>query len=245
MKKYFIHNGLEQHGPYSLDELKKKELTAKTMVWYNGMSNWTEVQFIPDLKEFAAVTPPPFEKANPINQPFDKAKKAIDKDYINVIEGRIPNNTGKKVFKYSLIFLAILGLVFIVNIFKPSEEDKERKNPCEFLNLTEAKLEYKGYFGMQPNWRITAKLNNNAHFVTYKDIKYEIEFLTNSQTSLGKIEITDYRVFEPSIQREKGDKFSYIDIELDWQKIPENLNASNTIIKIIDASVYKKENTNN
>ncbi len=101
MKKYFLHNGKEQHGPYSLDELKQKGLTAKTMIWFDGISNWTEAQFIPELKEFATATPPPFEKANPINQTFDKAKKVLDKDYVNEIEGKIPNNTGKKVEKKS------------------------------------------------------------------------------------------------------------------------------------------------
>jgi hypothetical protein len=49
MKKYFLHNGKEQHGPYSLDELKQYGLTAKTMVWFDGISNWTEAQFIPEL----------------------------------------------------------------------------------------------------------------------------------------------------------------------------------------------------
>ncbi|MFY8185430.1 MAG: GYF domain-containing protein, partial [Bacteroidia bacterium] len=40
MKKYFLHNGKDQDGPYSVDDLKLKGLTAKTMVWFEGISTW-------------------------------------------------------------------------------------------------------------------------------------------------------------------------------------------------------------
>lgn len=73
MKKYFVHNGKEQQGPYSIDELRLKNLTAKTMIWFEGISNWTEAQFIPELKDLIVSTPPPFEKAKPLNQTFVKA----------------------------------------------------------------------------------------------------------------------------------------------------------------------------
>ncbi len=241
MKKYFLHNGKEQLGPFSLDDLKQHGLTVKTMVWFEGIANWTEAQFIPELKEFTTAAPPPFEKTNPINQTFDKTKKVFDKDYVNEIENKISNNTGKKVFKYSLFIFAIIGLAFVINLLKPSEARIEKNNPTDFLNLTEAKLEYRGYFGNLPKWRITGKLTNNARFVAYKDVKYEIEFFTRSNTSLGKIELIDYNVFEPSVQNENN-KFSFIDIEINNQ-IPKEVYEANTIIKIIDAAVYKENKT--
>ena len=50
MKKYFIHDGNQQLGPFSLEELKDKGLTSKSMIWFEGLGTWTEAQFISELK---------------------------------------------------------------------------------------------------------------------------------------------------------------------------------------------------
>ncbi len=242
MKKYFLHNGKEQHGPYSLDELKQKGLTAKTMIWFDGISTWTEAQFIPELKEFAAATPPPFEKANPINQTFDKAKKVLDKDYVNEIEGKIPNRTGKKIFKYSLIVLAIFGLAFIINMMMPSQERKEKNNAEEFIKINEIKLGHYGY-GYDWNdghWAVKGNLTNSARSVTYKDIKIELEFFTQSSTSLGKTTLTIYKTFPPNNLQEKYSDHTYFEINLDTEP-PKDFASSKTKFKIISAAVFEQE----
>ena len=244
MKKYFLHNGKEQHGPYSLDELKEIGLTDKTMVWFDGISNWSEAQSIPELKEFATLTPPPFDKAKPNNQTFDKAKKVLDKDFVNEIERKIPNNTGKKIFKYSLIILAVLGLAFIINMMMPSQERKEKNNATEFLTIQKAKLRHIKYdFGESSRidyWNVEGKLINNAKSVTYKDIKLEIEFFTETNTSLGKKIVTIYQVFPPNNLQDEYERERSFQFKLD-SDIPKNTNSENTIIKLIDASVYEEQ----
>lgn len=242
MKKYFLHNGKEQHGPYSLDELKQKGLTAKTMIWFDGISNWTEAQFIPELKEFATATPPPFEKTNPINQTFDKAKKVLDKDYVNKIEEKIPNNTGKKVFKYSLIVLAILGLAFIINMLMPSQERKEKNNAEEFIKINEIKL---GHFGPgmdweKGRWAVKGNLTNSAKTVTYKDIKIELEFFTESSTSLGKTILTVYKTFPPNNLQDKWADHTYFDVDLDAEP-PKDFSSSKTKFKLVGADIFEQE----
>ncbi|MFN7910420.1 MAG: DUF4339 domain-containing protein [Bacteroidota bacterium] len=243
MKKYFLHNGKEQHGPYSLDELQQKGLTAKTMVWFDGISNWTEAQFIPELKDFVVSTPPPFEKANPINQTFDKAKKVLDKDYVNKIEEKIPNNTGKKVFKYSLIILALVGLVFIITKLMPTKEGKEKSDATEFLSLQGAELQHMFppyYSDRKPYWQVSGKITNNATTTAYKDVKLEIEFFTSTNTSLGKTTVIIYKKFAPNNQEDKYDKYSYFDVKLDGEP-PKDISDEKTKFKILDAAVYESE----
>jgi len=247
MKKYFLHNGKDQDGPYSLDDLKLKGLTAKTMVWFDGISTWTEAQFIPELKEFVISTPPPFEKANPLNQTFDKAKKVLDKDYVNEIESKIPNKNGKKLFKYSLIVLAILGVAFIINLLKPTQESKEKNNPTEFLTIQETKLRHmnpNGFFsdGDKPlYWKIEGELTNSAKTVTYKDVKLEVEFFTRTNTSLGKTTVTVFKVFPPNNLLDKYDKDTFFEVKLDNEP-PKDTYGPNAKIKLIDAEVYDNEN---
>lgn len=243
MKKYFLHDGKEQQGPFTADELKSRGLTAKTMVWFDGISTWTEAQFIPELKEFTVSTPPPFEKSSTINQTFDKAKKVIDKDYVNEIEHKIPNKTGKKVFKYSLIVLAILGLAFIINMMMPSQERKEKNNATEFLTIQETRLRH-----INPNmwsdgnkplyWKIEGRISNSARTVTYKDIKLEVEFFTRTKTSLGKTIVTIYQMFPPNNLQDKYEKDTFFEIKLDGDA-PKDTYPENAIIKLIDADVYE------
>lgn len=36
MKKYYLHDGTEQFGPFDLDELKTKNINCQTPNWYDG-----------------------------------------------------------------------------------------------------------------------------------------------------------------------------------------------------------------
>lgn len=248
MKKYFIHDGKDQQGPFTVDELKTKGLTAKTMIWFDGISNWTEAQFIPELKEFAISTPPPFEKQNPINQTFDKAKKVVDKDYVNEIENKIPNDTGKKAFKYLLIVLAILGLAFIINMLLPSQERKEKNNATEFLTIQDTKLRHmnpNGYWGDNDKplyWDIEGHITNSAKLTSYKDIKLEVEFFTQTNTSLGKTTLTVYKIFPPNNLQKKyskydRDTYTYFEAKLDGDA-PKDTYSENTKVEIKDADIF-------
>jgi hypothetical protein len=40
--RYFIQNGDEADGPFLLEELRSQNLTRDTMVWYNGLYQWTK-----------------------------------------------------------------------------------------------------------------------------------------------------------------------------------------------------------
>lgn len=245
MKKYFLHDGKEQQGPYSVDDLKQKGITAKTMVWFDGISNWTEAQFIPELKDFIVPNPPPFEKSTPLNQTFGKAKKVLEKDYVNTIEGKIPNKTGKKIFKYSIFFLSILGLAFIINMLIPSLERKEKNNAEDFIKINEIKLSHFGYGSdwSTGHWAVNGDLTNSARTVTYKDIKIELEFFTESSTSLGKTILTVYKIFPPNNLEDKYEDHTYFNVNLDTDP-PKNFSSSKTKFKFISADIFEQEKTN-
>jgi hypothetical protein len=60
MKKYFIHDGTNQLGPFDLDELVSKNLHADTPIWYEGLPDWTTAGKLDELKDIIVHTPPPF-----------------------------------------------------------------------------------------------------------------------------------------------------------------------------------------
>ena len=64
MKEYYIYLN-QQEGPFTIEELRSKKISIQTPVWHEGLSNWTIVGDIPELRSLVKITPPPFEKATP------------------------------------------------------------------------------------------------------------------------------------------------------------------------------------
>lgn len=60
MKKYFFNDGSSQQGPFTLDELKNKNLNANTPVWHEGLDQWTTAGKVEELQDLFTVTPPAF-----------------------------------------------------------------------------------------------------------------------------------------------------------------------------------------
>ncbi len=60
MKKYFLSDGTAQQGPFTLEELQEKAITASTPIWYDGLSEWTTAGQLEELKDIIVHTPPPF-----------------------------------------------------------------------------------------------------------------------------------------------------------------------------------------
>jgi len=65
--KYFVAVDGQQQGPFGLDELRQqasaKTLLRSTLVWSEGMSNWSEAGGVDDLKSIFASMPPPIPGA--------------------------------------------------------------------------------------------------------------------------------------------------------------------------------------
>lgn len=49
MEYFLLENG-QQTGPFSLEQLAKKDITAETLLWANGMKDWTPAWQIDELK---------------------------------------------------------------------------------------------------------------------------------------------------------------------------------------------------
>lgn len=71
MKKYYFNDGTAQQGPFTLEELQSKKITAQTPVWYDGLADWTTAGQVDELKDIIVHNPPPFhapkaaEEVNP------------------------------------------------------------------------------------------------------------------------------------------------------------------------------------
>ncbi|MGQ0737947.1 MAG: DUF4339 domain-containing protein [Bacteroidota bacterium] len=58
MQKYYYNDGVNRYGPFTLEELKAKNISASTPVWYEGLPNWIPAGEVDELKNiFSAATP--------------------------------------------------------------------------------------------------------------------------------------------------------------------------------------------
>ena len=67
MTQYYYSDGLEKHGPFSLEELKAKNLNRKTLVWHHPRDKWIPAEQYPELEGSLSQDPPPVENPDPAN----------------------------------------------------------------------------------------------------------------------------------------------------------------------------------
>lgn len=63
MEYYILTNNIKQ-GPFSIEELKTKNISRDTMIWRIGQSQWLPAYQVPELNELVKEIPPepPVEK---------------------------------------------------------------------------------------------------------------------------------------------------------------------------------------
>lgn len=59
MKKYFYSHDNKKNGPYSFEELKHEGIRDDSLIWFEGLDDWTKAKYILELKEVLELSPPP------------------------------------------------------------------------------------------------------------------------------------------------------------------------------------------
>ena len=57
--KYFYLKNDEKVGPISLEDLSAAEINKDTLIWYEGIEDWTPMSEIEELKSVLEIKPPP------------------------------------------------------------------------------------------------------------------------------------------------------------------------------------------
>lgn len=58
MKKYFYSNGQDKEGPVSIEELKQIDINADTLIWFEGIQDWTPAIEIEEIRLILELNPP-------------------------------------------------------------------------------------------------------------------------------------------------------------------------------------------
>ena len=61
MKKYFYASGKDNIGPLSFNELLDEKINQETLIWFDGLNDWTPAKNIEKLREILELCPPPVQ----------------------------------------------------------------------------------------------------------------------------------------------------------------------------------------
>jgi len=80
MKKYFYSDGKEKHGPLSLDELKQEDISKQTLIWFEGLDDWTPAGELDEMKPILELQPPPIltEEKDELSEPVVKEEETTE-----------------------------------------------------------------------------------------------------------------------------------------------------------------------
>jgi hypothetical protein len=238
MKKYYLHNGTEQKGPFDIDDLKTKNLSKNTQVWYEGLSDWTTADKIEELKDLLKkATPPPFrEKERQMPPTIQKAKSHQTNSSTTQ---KKKSKIGKVILIFVIVLTIVVGGLALINILNHSgggygtgsESYQEKVMTVEEIEQSQPTnfLEAAGTYN-ENIWGdkiiVHGEITNSATVATYKDAIVRVIYYSKTKTILGSDDYTIYEIFPPN---------SIKKFEL---KINNYKNVNSIGWDVIDAKIY-------
>lgn len=196
MKKYYLHNGNDNIGPFDLDELKIQGIKKDTQIWHEGMENWSTAGEIEELKSILTVVPPPIKKAEIKPPPVAVKKKTHWFWKLTKIIG--------------YLIIAFIVLAIITNYADKSDSpptyeesimtiaEMEAATPVNYLN---ADGKYHPNL-LGDKLKINGIIHNKATVTTYKDVVIDVIFYSKTNSEINREQYTIYDFFGPNTQKE-------------------------------------------
>lgn len=210
MKKYYLHNGNDQQGPFDFEELKQKGLLKQTPIWYEGLSVWTTAGEIDELKGlFNNKMPPPFNSEKSTPPPFQKPPIKQSANFQTPIPKK--SNPGRSILIGVLLLFLVIGGILVANkIYTNSTggiggtgesyqekvmtvEEIEHSQPTSFLTA-DGKYN-QNFWGTKI--KVHGVIKNTATVASFKDAIVRVTYYSKTKTELGRKEYTIYENFPP------------------------------------------------
>jgi len=171
MKEYYFLSGKNQNGPYSIEELKTKQLTQETLIWTEGMGNWQRISDFPELVQvlWPGPKPPPppshfggIEHANN-NETLDKQLK--EDAHKHAISSNKPPNY---VLKWLIVWSALHLFALIMSYSQVPIFNVEKSETSQLWPFVKFVYQYEELNERGREWRSAAKIGSSiANSVIY------------------------------------------------------------------------------
>lgn len=148
---YFIVENGQQAGPYSVDELLNHGLNSDTLVWAEGMSDWTPAWQVEELKSLiynsqsSAATPPPispsvqpanFQQSNSQQPNYQQSYQ--QPNYQPSYQQPAEEPRDKKTAKHTLLWIGLAIILFAAILLGVTCPDKKHHQEVIQENVANA-----------------------------------------------------------------------------------------------------------
>jgi hypothetical protein len=137
MSMYYYLQGKSVQGPFTMHEMETQKLTAKTMVWFEGMAEWKMLKDVPALKILISSTAEASDSRSvtaSANLPYPDLPKTYQADD-NSLSGLA------KRYRWILVWMAFHLLAFLLSVSQVPFFNNEGKPKTEkfwpFVKYTE------------------------------------------------------------------------------------------------------------
>jgi hypothetical protein len=205
MKKFYLHNGIDQQGPFDIEDLRSKNINKETSIWFEGLPEWTSADKIDELKElFSKTTPPPFNAKTTTPPPIQKPEKQPTTNSQQTAPKK-KNTLGIILQSIGVVgAIVIIAMIIIANMNKGGRgqtyqekvmtvEEIERSQPTNFLTADGNYNE--NFWG--DKIKVHGVIKNTATVASYKDAVVRVTYYSKTKTELGSNEYTIYDNFPP------------------------------------------------
>ncbi|MES2373381.1 MAG: GYF domain-containing protein [Bacteroidota bacterium] len=196
--EFYLHDGQEQHGPFSVDELRKRPaFKPDTLIWYEGIPEWKPARSIEELKGFFKTPPPLPIKANHKSEP----PKASSSELLGTVAGRTVAKTSSY-FKPLLTAIIVVVLVAtaygLYNKYQTNQATEDRRvhirdNIRSYVTIGNSEYKILGLGGING---LSIEVANNTEYLL-DNVRVQIRYIkSNGET--WKEEVLDFALVPPN-----------------------------------------------
>lgn len=218
MSQYYLHENDITVGPFTIEELKVKRITAFTPIWCEGFENWKTAGEIEELKPILFDLPSPIE-INTTGNPkvYNEPKETLF------------GYNKKGVLTGIIALIAILFTLILMNYqsskiitIEKTNKEVQKENFLKKIEEQKAKLEEQNKILSEKEQAEKDRFNSSRRLddeKTYKDI---ISALSNCYEDLEKAKselekAKGYRLFRSAKKKEQQIRDAEYDIEI-WKR---------------------------
>lgn len=195
MKKYYYSDGQQQFGPFSKKELKSNNINKETLVWYDGLKDWTKASEVEELADLFPVTPtpPPLPKQKTTTPPpipsKDNTENSTDgKDNKKIKNKDFISDHNKKSIRIAriiigMILISIIAFVVYENVDGARRRDEinrienlEKNHPEQYLTLTN--------IGIQSGNILQGDVKNAAKYAWFSQVHVKVTYYDKNSNVL-------------------------------------------------------------
>lgn len=176
MRQYFYSDGQQQLGPVTKEELQSKGITKETLVWYEGLSEWTKAVDVEDLADlFPNIpTPPPIPEQKtttppPISQEINETQ-AVKEESSQKDDKKPKKKKGKKILL--IVSIVLLFLAIVAGCIFKNQLDSEKRCPSCYLDIIHKEVTNITW----SNVKLEGVIRNKANFTQYNNISLHVDF---------------------------------------------------------------------